>query len=153
MVLKFDPEFGACLEEGPVLLVEADGLLVPFFTEPQGVKFRADDTALLKLKWIDDDKQARQICGLQVFVKQEDRIVEEGFGSIHDLIGFMLIDQAVGVIGQIEQVADYGGNLVIQLTFRGKEVLVPFHEDFLIHFDEEKKEIVMQCPGGIFDLE
>ncbi len=153
VVLKFSPGFALSLEEEPVLFVEVDGLLVPFFLEHQGVRFRSDETALLKLKWIDNEMQAREICGFQLYLKKEDRIDEERSVSLHELIGFKLIDQRHGVIGPIEQVADYGGNLVIQLTYRGKEVLVPFNEELLIRFDDEKKEIEMQCPEGIFDLD
>jgi len=153
VVLKFNPEFGASLEEEPVLFVEVDGLLVPFFPEHQGVRFRSDETVLLKFKWVDNETQAREICGFQLYLKKEDRIDEERSVSLHELIGFKVIDHKLGVIGPIEQVADYGGNLVIQLTYRGREVLIPFNEDFLIRFDDEKKEIEMQCPEGIFDLE
>lgn len=152
VVLQFMPEFGASLEEEPVLFIEADGLLVPFFLKEEGIRFRSDETALLKFKWIDNESQARQICGLEVYIKKGDLLNEEGSVSWQNLVGFMLIDHKLGVIGPIEQIADYGGNLVIQLTYKGREVLIPFNEDFLIRFNDKKKEMEIRCPEGIFDL-
>ncbi len=152
VVLQLESEFGASLEEGPVLFLEIDGLLVPYFPEEQGVRFRTDETALLKFQWIETELQAKGICGFQVYMKKEDWIDDEDTGSIHDLIGFKLIDKKLGIIGLIGNVEDYGGNLVIQITWQGKEILIPFNEDFLIRFDDQKREIEMECPDGIFDL-
>ncbi|MEN6453712.1 MAG: ribosome maturation factor RimM [Prolixibacteraceae bacterium] len=152
VVLQFEPEFGASLEKEPVLLLEIDGLLVPYFPEEQGIRFRTDVTALLKFSWVESELQAKEICGCQVYMKKADRIEEQGEDSLHDLIGFKLIDKKIGIIGRIENVEDYGGNLVIQLTWEGKEILIPFNEDFLIRFDDRKREIEMECPEGIFDL-
>jgi 16S rRNA processing protein RimM len=152
VVLQFQPEFGASLEEEPGLFLKIDGLLVPYFPDKQGIRFRSGETALLKLQWIDDGSQAKEICGLEVYIKKEDWISEEDLDPLHDLIGFKLIDHKLGFIGPIENIMDYGGNLVIQLTYQGREILIPFNKDFLIRFDEDKRELEMQCPEGIFDL-
>ncbi len=152
IVLQFMPEFGASLEGGPVLFLEIDGLLVPFFPDQEGIRFRTGETALVKLRWIDNEVQAREICSLKVYIKREDLIRQEDDLSLHELIGFKLIDHQLGEIGAIENVEDYGGNLVLQLTYHGREVLVPFNEDFLLRFDETNREIEMKCPEGIFDF-
>jgi len=152
VVLQFHPEFGASLEEEPVLFLEIDRLLVPYFPDPEGIRFRNDETALLKFRWTENEMQAKEICGYAVYIKKDDFIVEEDTVLQNDLVGFRLVDTKMGFIGLIETVEDYGGNLVIQLTYRGKEVLIPFSEDFLIRFDEDKREMEMQCPEGIFDL-
>lgn len=152
VVLKFQPEFGASLEQGPILFIEIDGLLVPCFPEKEGIRFRTDETAMIKFRWIDDETHARQLCGSAVYLKNEDLIDEEGEMPLHDLIGFQLVDEKLGTIGVIEQVDDYGGNLVIQLTYQGREVLLPLSEDLIIGFDDDRRVIRMKCPEGIFDL-
>lgn len=152
VVLKFQPEFGASLEQEPVLLIEIDGLLVPFFPEQEGVRFRTAETVMVKFRWIDDEVHARQICGSPVYLKKEDRIDDGGEMSLHELTGFQLTDEKLGTIGVIEQVDDYGGNLVAQLTYNGREVLVPVSEDLITGFDADRKVIRMRCPDGIFDL-
>ena len=67
-------------------------------------------------------------------------------------MGYQLFDTKIGLIGSIEQVNDYAGNLIFQLTYKGQEILIPFNEDFLVRIDEKKQEIELECPQGIFDL-
>jgi 16S rRNA processing protein RimM len=68
-------------------------------------------------------------------------------------VGFSVSDPQVGEIGTIEKVEDYGGNLLFQIQYQGKEVLIPFNEELLIELDEQNKKLVLQCPDGIFDLD
>ena len=70
VVLQFQPEFGASLEEEPMLFLEIDGLLVPYFPDTEGIRFRTDETALLKFQWIETESQAKKICGFQVYMKK-----------------------------------------------------------------------------------
>jgi len=153
VVLQFNPEYAVSLEEEPVLFPEIDGLLVPYFLVPGGIRFRTDETALLQFEWIEDEEKARQICGCSVYLKREDCIYDDDQVSLHQLEGFKLIDQKLGLIGLIGKVEDYAGNLIFQVEYMGREVLVPFNEDFLIRFDEKRKEIELQCPDGIFSLD
>ncbi|MGD9929751.1 MAG: ribosome maturation factor RimM [Mangrovibacterium sp.] len=152
VVLNFEPEFETSLEEEPALFLEIDGLLVPYFLKPDGLRFRSGESALLQFDWVDDENQARQICGCAVYMKKEDWLDDEEELPLHMLVGYQLFDSKRGIIGTIEQVDDYAGNLIFQVTYNGQEVLIPFNEDFLVRFDEDNREIELQCPDGIFDL-
>ncbi len=153
VVLNFEPEFANSLEEEPALFLEIDGLLVPYFLKPEGIRFRSGETALLHFDWIEDENMARQICGNSVYIKKEDWLDDEEELPLHMLVGFQLYDTTLGLIGPIEQVDDYAGNLIFQVTYKNQEVLIPFNEDFLIRFDEANREIELKCPEGIFDLD
>jgi 16S rRNA processing protein RimM len=50
-------------------------------------------------------------------------------------------------------VNDFSGNLLLSVEYQGKEALVPLNEDLIIRFDEEKKEIELRIPEGLFDLD
>lgn len=152
-VLQFEPEYEASLDEMPLLFLEIDGLLVPFFMQEEGLRFRSSETALIHFDWIDDEEQARKICGSSVYILEEDWINESEELSLHMLVGYTLFDTEKGKIGPIAQVDDYAGNLILTVTYHDQEVLVPFNEDFLTRFDEEKREMELQCPEGIFDLQ
>lgn len=152
IVLVFEPEFEASLEKEPLFFLEIDGLLVPFFLKPDGLRFRSGEAALLHFDWVEDESQAQKLCGCSVFIKKEDWDANQEELPLHMLAGYQLFDSQRGLIGPIEQVDDYAGNLIFQVHFHGQEVLIPFNEDFLIRFDEKKREIELQCPDGIFDL-
>lgn len=149
----FDARYEPSLENKPVLLLEIDGLLVPYFMSEEGIRFRSSESAIVHLDWIENEEQSHAICGLSVFLKEEDLVHTEEEQSIHQLTGYDLYDQQIGKIGKIESVEDYGGNLLFQIQYKEQEILIPFHEELLIELDEKAKRIEIQCPEGIFDLE
>jgi 16S rRNA processing protein RimM len=137
----------------PVLLLETDGLLVPYFIAEEGLRFKSGESVIAKLDWVNSDKKAKEICGLAVYVREEDvENSEDGFYP-EDLVGFKLFEQSLGFIGEITDVTNYSGNILITVYYNGKECLVPFNEDLLTRLDEDLREIEMNLPEGIFDLD
>ncbi len=153
IVLQLEEDYTESLEEYPTFFLEIDQLLVPFFPTKDGIRIRSTDSALVRFKWIEDEIDVKRICGTPVFLKNEVIILNEEEIGLHNLIGFILFDETLGKIGEIEQVDDFAGNLVLQVKFKNAEVLVPFNEDFLVRFDEKKREIELQCPEGIFEID
>ncbi len=154
VVLNFEPEYGDSLEDYPTLFLEIDGLLVPFFLrdEENALRFRSGETAIVHFDWVDDEYQAKKICGHSAYILREDWVKEEDELTLHMLVGYTLFDAKIGKIGPITQVDDFAGNLLFTVEYNGQTVMVPYNEDFLERLDEESKEIELECPEGIFDL-
>lgn len=152
MVLQFEPEYEASLDQMPTLFLEIDGLLVPFFLQDEGLRFRSSEQALLHFDWIDNDEQAKKLCGSSVYILTDDWVNEDEELPLNALVGYTLFDTERGKIGPITQVDDYAGNLILTVEYQKQEVLIPFNEDFLTRFDEDLKELELNCPEGIFDL-
>ena len=75
------------------LVLQVDGILVPFFIEEY--RFKSDSTAILKLEDVDTQERARQLTGTDVYfpkalVPQDD----EGQLSLAFLVGFDIVDDA-----------------------------------------------------------
>ena len=153
IVLQLEDDYSESLEEYPTFFIEIDQLLVPFFPKQEGIRIRSNDSALIQFDWFDNEIEAKKICGNSVYLNNEDIVLNDDEVTLHQLVGYTLFDETVGLIGEIEQVDDYSGNLILQVQYKDQEVLVPFSEDFLIRFDEEKKEIELQCPEGIFEID
>jgi len=153
LVVRFQEEFYETLEEMPTLFLEIDSLLVPFFISEEGLRFKSGESVIVKFDWVSSETQAKELCGLSVFVEEEDVVqLEEDFAPAN-LIGFKLYDLDLGLIGEVSDVTNYSGNLVLTVDYQGKECLVPFSEDLLVRFDEEIQEIEMDLPEGLFDLD
>jgi len=75
--------------------------------------------------------------------------LDEVFES--ELINYLLIDEKLGEIGIIDRVDNYSGNIVFTVIFKGKELLIPFNEDFLIELNKHKKIIKLRFPEGLID--
>jgi len=153
LVIRFEPEFGETLEEYPTLFMEIDRLLVPYFISDEGLRFKSGETVITQLEWVDSDKKAKDLCGLSVYVKQEDVIESEDEMSPNALIGYKLYDETLGLIGEINDVKDFAGNLLLSVEYQGKEALVPINEDFILRLDEDRREIELRIPDGLFDLD
>ena len=153
IVLQLEDDYTESFEEYPTFFIEIDQLLVPFFLSEEGIRIRSNDSALIQFDWIDNEIEAKKICGNSVYLNHEDIVLNDDELTLHQLVGYTLFDKVVGLIGKIEQVDDYSGNLILQVQYKEQEVLVPFNEDFLIRFDEGKKEIELQCPEGIFEID
>lgn len=152
LVIRFQEEFYETLEEYPTLFLEIDNLLVPFFISDEGLRFKSGESVITQLDWIDSERKAKDLCGLSVYVKEEDVVESEGEFTTHELVGFKLYDEQLGLIGEIEDVVDYSGNLLISVNYQGKDALVPLNEDLIVSLDETLREIVLQIPDGLFDL-
>jgi len=152
LVIRFQEQYYDTLEECPALFLEIDNLLVPYFISEEGLRFKSGESVIAQLDWVDSDKKAKQLCGLSVFVDQDDVIVSDDEMSPHELIGFQLYDVTLGRIGEITEVNDYSGNLLLSVEYKGKEVLIPLNEDLIVRLDEDLREIELQIPEGLFDL-
>ena len=152
LVIRFQEEFYETLEEVPTLFLEIDNLLVPYFISEDGLRFKSDESVIAQLDWVDSDKKAKELCGLSVFVNQNDVIDSEEDLSPHALVGFQLFDVELGLIGEILEVNDFAGNLLLSVEYQGKDALVPLNEDLIVRLDEENREIELRIPDGLFDL-
>jgi len=153
LVIRFDPEYYETLEECPTLFLEIDNLLVPFFISEEGLRFKSGEAVIANLEWIGSEKKAKELCGLSVFVDLGDVIVSEDEISPNELVGYKLFDETLGLIGEVTEVNDFSGNLLLSVIYKGKEAMVPLNEDLIVRLNEDLREIELQIPEGLFDLD
>lgn len=153
LVIRFQEEYYETLEEYPPLFLEIDNLLVPFFIAEEGFRFKSSESVITRLDWVDTDAKAKALCGLSVFVNKEDVIESDDEMSPHALVGYQLFDETLGLIGEIKEVHDYAGNMLLLVDYQGKEALVPLNEELIVSLDEDKREIELRIPEGLFDLD
>jgi len=156
IVLQFEHDYEKSLEEKPVLFFELDNLLVPWFISNKGIHFRSDTSAIMKIDWLDSKEQSQKFIGTSVYIKKKDfekeEKNEESLFNEDELSGFSIEDEQLGLIGPIEKIENYSGNILFQITWSGKKILLPFHEDFFVRLDKEKKLIILHCPEGILNI-
>ncbi|MCE4565969.1 16S rRNA processing protein RimM [Maribellus sp. CM-23] len=150
VVLEFEEHFEYSVEEAERFFVELDGLLVPFFIAEDGLRFKSSKSAIVKFDWVDTEKYAKRLIGASVYLYL-DEIVDEPLESEALLKGFVLFDAEKGEVGEIEQVDDYSGNVVLTVKHGDEELLVPFHPEFVVEIDEEQKRLTLNLPEGLIE--
>ena len=153
LVIRFEEQYYETLEECPTLFLEIDNLLVPFFISEEGLRFKSGEAVIANLEWVDSDKKAKALCGLSVFVYQDEVVEFEDEMSPNALVGYQLFDETLGLIGEITEVNNFSGNVLLSVVYQGKEAMIPLNEDLIIRLDEDLREIELQIPEGLFDLD
>ena len=152
LVLNFETKYEESIEIAVVFFIEQEGLLVPFFLEEEGLRFRSNKTANLKFQWVDSEKAAKLISGSSVYLKTDEIVLPDGIFSIDEFKDFMVLDPELGEVGAIDEINNYGGNVVLSIFRDGDEILVPFNEELLISIDHKKRQITLKLPSGLIDL-
>ncbi|MCQ2156356.1 MAG: hypothetical protein MJY57_04050 [Bacteroidales bacterium] len=136
------------IEPGQIELKEPvfiafDGLPVPFFLAsltPHGTtKWLARRTDVSSLA------DAEELVGRYLLSESPGEEEEE----YEDFTGWKVFDRGVPV-GTVSSFEDIPGNPCICLD---DNVLIPLHEDFISGMDEEKKELYLELPDGLLDLD
>ena len=134
------------------LLLELDGILVPFFMEEY--RFHGSETALVKFCDIDSQEAARELTGCDVYFPRS--LADEAGGdmSLALIVGYTIVDvQGGSHMGTIESVDDSTANLLFAVaTPEGRELLLPAHAELVEYVDTERQEVGMHLPEGITDL-
>jgi 16S rRNA processing protein RimM len=135
------------------LVLKIDEILVPFFLE--NYRFKNNDTAILKFEDIDNDVKAKKLVGLQVYYPLEHLNDEEDqeLSSLKALTGFTLYDESFGEVGIINMVDDSSYNTLFYVDHPKKgELVLPYHDDFLVDYNIANRTITLALPQGIIDL-
>ena len=129
------------------LILEVDGILVPFFIEEY--RFKGDTTAIMKFEDVDTQQRAQELTGCNVFFPRS--LAEEyNTPSLSMLIGFNLVEaSSAAVIGRIATIDDSTANLLFELE---DGTLIPANDDLIENIDMAKKQITMNLPEGILTL-
>lgn len=107
---------------------------------------------VMKLRGIDDPKIAHSLKGRAVFVHPAElrkSVVSES--SIPQLIGYRVEDTHYGHLGIVSEVYSPSQQQLLAIDFQGKELLVPCHEDIVVHIDHQRCTIGLQLPHGFIE--
>ena len=111
---------------------------------------------VLKFAGIDSINDVETLRGLEVAIPKAERApLEDGAIYIADLIGCTLIDShtaaEVGKITDVDRESSATPLLVIQTSAK-EEALVPFAKAFNPTFDAAAKQLTMELPEGLLEL-
>ena len=138
-------------EEAAFLIIEIQGIFVPFFIEEY--RFKSNQTALIKLEGVKSDEKARSFSGLTVYLPKKylEKVVDTEI-ELDYFVGFTLVDELKGDIGLITEVDQTTDNALFVIGKGRDEMLIPVGEDYIIKIDHKKKRIVVRLPEGLLDL-
>ena len=133
------------LEDTQYIIVDIDGIFVPFFIEDY--RYKTDTTALILFEDITTEERIRPFFGKTAYVKKEVLVDNENDEmSINYYVGFTMLTTDKKVIGQIVEIDDSTANVLFVLD---NDELIPVGAVEVINLDPEKHTMVVELPEGL----
>ncbi len=133
------------------LFIEQKGRLVPFFLEHFVIQ--PGGKALAKFEELDTIESVENLVGAEAFLPlTELPQLEEGQYYFHELVGFEVIDETLGLIGPVQIIYDLETQDLLGVTHQGKEVLIPIQDGIISKVDKAAKKVYCQLPEGLLDI-
>ncbi|MCY4781060.1 ribosome maturation factor RimM [Sphingobacterium sp. UT-1RO-CII-1] len=134
-----------------VLFIEIDKKLVPFFVG--SIKVQKNSTAYLNLDDVDHIDKAQPLLRKKVYLSN-DKLPERDPEDFRytDLIGFLVIDELEGELGDIIHVQELPQQFIATVNYGEKDLLFPLSEDFIVGIDRDEEIIVVNLPEGLVDI-
>ena len=151
MISQIQPDY---FIEGNPLIIEYDGILVPFYVE--NVRPKGSTSYLVKLSGVDSEEQGSSFVNKEIFILKHDaeKLIQQQIIESHPFINYKIIDSKTGEeIGLIKDVEDSTVNtLFIVETPGGEEIMIPASQDFIVEIKENDKIIRMVLPEGLLKI-
>jgi len=100
-----------------------------------------------------DGEMAEALVGRDVFLPR--KLLEEFQEStvLHqDIVGYVVHDVNHGELGEISNVIEHPGNILMEISKDNHEILIPLIDAFVETIDHDKKYIRVNTPEGLIEL-
>lgn len=140
--------------DGHPLVVDMDGIFVPFYAE--SIRPKGAEAALIKLKGVDSADQAQQFVNKTIYGMRTDLLDYFDDPDLElkaDFADFRIVDSKLGEIGRIVDVDDTTANVLFVVEAAdGRIIYVPAAEEFINAIDDERQIIETTLPDGLVEL-
>lgn len=149
MKVKVDPLYLDELLEMEAVFLQTKAGNLPYFIK--SVEAISDDMVLLQLEDVDTKEKAEELLRVPVMAEAEnlEMVTAEEWNGV---VGYLLHDKKMGIIGPILQVLEMPQQVLAEVHYKGKDILVPLHDDLIVEVDDMERKIIMSLPEGYFDI-
>ncbi len=152
VLIYLDTDEPELYENMESVFVEFNKNLVPFFIENSSL--HKNDFLKVKFEDVDTEADADEIMGCEIYLPISMLPKLEGNKFyFHEVIGFEIEDQRLGVFGKIVSINDSAAQPLFEvLKDNVTQILVPMIDEFLVKVDRENKKVVMNLPEGLVEM-
>lgn len=150
VILQHALETKATLKGVEALFVEeTKGAYLPYFIEAGKAKDNTE--SYIKLDGVESKEAAHRFIQKNVWLLEADFAKSVGKSSSIGLLGFAVYNDNE-LIGDVEEVIEQPHQVLLRITYLGKETLIPVHDETLIKIDRKKKEVYLSLPDGLLEI-
>ena len=148
--LKLDTDQPEMYNKLDTILLDINGLLVPFFVAKQS--WGKTDTLIISFKNA-TEALVDQSLGKDVYMPLNTlpKLTGNKF-YYHEVVGFEIREKDGKTCGTIVSVNDQTAQHYFILELAGKEIIIPIIKDWIIELNREEKYLKMNLPEGLMDV-
>jgi 16S rRNA processing protein RimM len=151
ILAKLDTDQPDIYENLDALFIEVSNSLIPYFVEKS--QLHKSNLLRLKLEDVTSEGDADALLKKDLYLPLDLLPKLEGNAFyFHEIIGFQVIDENFGPVGQITGVNDSTTQALFEIDHHGKEVLIPINDDIINSLDRTVKTVLVKTPPGLIDL-
>jgi 16S rRNA processing protein RimM len=132
-----------------IFLEERKEAFIPWFIEH--TKIKSDEEIYIKLEGVDTKEKAIPLVQKEVWVPESDFQKYSAKTSPINLLGFEIVEDDK-VLGQILEVIEQPHQILCRIDYRGKDALIPLHEETIRKIDRKKKQVIVELPEGLLEI-
>lgn len=148
--LKLDTDQPEMYQKLNSILVEINGLLVPFFVAKQS--WSKGDTLIISFK-NSTEALVDQSLGKDVYMPLSTlpKLTGNKF-YYHEVVGFEIREEDGKTCGTIVSINDQTAQHYFYLDLAGKQIVIPIIKDWIQELNREEKYLKMALPEGLMDV-
>jgi 16S rRNA processing protein RimM len=150
VTIKIEKFFTDNIPEMGSVFLEVEGKPVPFLIS--GIEYSGADLLKLVFEGYASNDKVIEFIGSRVFLTSgsyKNDPVEDS----QNLIGYKVVVQEGRLLGSISALIPNQGQLLINVrSAEKKDILIPFHEHFIVSVDKKQKVIIMKIPEGLTEI-
>jgi 16S rRNA processing protein RimM len=128
---------------------EKKNSFLPWFIESTRIK--NEDSTYIKLEGVNTREEAAKIAQKQVWIPEEHFKKLVAKSAPVNLLGYHIINDKEN-LGPVIEIIEQPHQLLCRLEIKGKDVLIPLHEESMKKVDHKKKEVVVELPEGLLEI-
>ena len=132
-----------------IFIEERKNELLPYFIESS--KIKSPEEVYIKLEGIATRETAQKLAQREVWLTEADFHKYASKSAPISLLGYHMIDQGTD-LGEILEVIEHPHQVLCRIDLKGKEALIPVHEETLQKLDKKKKQVHVILPDGLLDI-
>jgi 16S rRNA processing protein RimM len=149
VAVKLEKIFTENIPQMESVFLEIEGRPVPFFISD--IEYSGADILKLQFEGYTTEKIS-EFVGCRIFLTTNS-ISESTKEDNLSFVGFKVYIQDDMLLGLISEVVPNQSQWLINVkTANKKNILIPFHEDFIVSIDKDDKVIIMDIPEGLTEI-
>ena len=132
-----------------IFIEEKKNSFLPWFI--QTTKIKNESEIYLKLEGITTREAAIRLAQKIIWIPETDFKKFAARTAPAGLLGYTIINNNES-LGEILELIEQPHQLLCRLDIKGKEVLIPLHEESLLKINHKKKEVLVILPDGLLEI-